>query len=398
MATLSGRGVGLALFILGTGILGATEYWDKTRTFVAYDAPLSLRHGHILTPAFEINLPDYYAIEILGTPFFGGPGLSCKTSSAFQYEWTLWKDGKIFQQSGSSAGNRAEIRRGVWFYAEKGRYQLDIDFLSDPSCANTENTRLVVEIDPDTARNFAASREPLELFSVIPIVLGLIVFFQSKKYPFVTPNILPSFPPTARTPEFTRATSIVASGSDSRSARTSLRGWSPLQTLRARRWSALGAGRTSPRTCVQFPLVARDAAKSVPTVSMVYVIFLWAFVPSWLAVGSSMHYIPAGLTVRVLGPRTVVGSKLAGETLSVWIDARNQWYFNSKPTTPRELPGLLRESLARQSSQVVYVDADDNVDFNVVVRAIDVVRREHAQVILITTRDRGDAAGAVPTK
>src|SRR5579862_3317155 len=168
MATLSGRGVGLALFILGTGILGATEYWDKTRTFVAYDAPLSLRHGHILTPAFEINLPDYYAVEILGTPFFGGPGLSRKTSSAFQYEWTLWKDGKIFQQSGSSAGNRAEIRRGVWFYAEKGRYQLDIDFLSDPSCANTENTRLVVEIDPDTARNFAASREPLELFSVIP--------------------------------------------------------------------------------------------------------------------------------------------------------------------------------------------------------------------------------------
>jgi biopolymer transport protein ExbD len=131
---------------------------------------------------------------------------------------------------------------------------------------------------------------------------------------------------------------------------------------------------------------------------MVYVIFLWAFVPSWLAVGSSMHYIPAGLTVRVLGPRTVVGSKLAGETLSVWIDARNQWYFNSKPTTQEELPRLLREGLARQASQVVYMDADDHVDFNVVVRAVDIVRREHAQVILITTRDRGDAAGAVPRK
>ena len=102
--------------------------------------------------------------------------------------------------------------------------------------------------------------------------------------------------------------------------------------------------------------------------------------------------------VRVLGPRTVVGSELAGETLAVWIDTQNQWYFNSKATTPEELPRLLRESLARQASQVVYVDADDNVDFNVVARAINVVRGEHAQVILITTRDRGDAAEAVPRK
>jgi biopolymer transport protein ExbD len=379
---------GIGLSVVALAVFVAAEYWYQTRTFIAFDENVSLRHGRVVTPDFEINLPHYYSIQIEGETYFTGPSAPCPDDSVFQSEWTLWKDGRIIPPTDDSDLEDRYVSNGPWlhgFNADEGRYHLDINFLSDPSCANSEGTRLTIQINPWDTDEYKSHLAPIEWLMLILAGAGLGMALRAKSQPFQADDASKDLASRlAEQAKFHHEGDVKPPpGHDGRSL--ALLGWSPLRSLRARGWPGFSTRPWERGSTAQFPVTVRNPAKALPSIALVLVLFLLVFWPAWVVL-VSLRQIPAGMIVRVMGPRTVAGGEFAGETLSVWIDARDRWYFNSKPTTPEELPGLLRETLARQASQVVYVDADDNADFNMVARAIDVVRREHAQVILITSK------------
>ena len=102
-------------------------------------------------------------------------------------------------------------------------------------------------------------------------------------------------------------------------------------------------------------------------------------------IGGAGRMPSVGLKVRVLGPRTVISGDLANEGLIVRIDDEEQWSLNSVPFTPEELPQALRARLARQPSQIVYLDAASGLEFSVAAHAISIIRHEDAVVILLTS-------------
>ena len=55
---------GLALVALGLGILGAWDWWTKTRIFTPLRVPLPLTAGESISPEFKINYDATYLIEI----------------------------------------------------------------------------------------------------------------------------------------------------------------------------------------------------------------------------------------------------------------------------------------------------------------------------------------------
>jgi biopolymer transport protein ExbD len=372
---------GVGILLLGLLVCGASVYWFSSRIFVALDEPISLHHGHNVSSEFKINVSEYYFIDIVPEEQLGTAGPSCSPESAVQSEWTLTRNGTPIQRSADwdfwGRGSSEGLSLGL-FLGPSGSYRLDINELADPRCLNVLKPRLLIETADDVRYSY---KDDATRFSCLGLVVaGAGVFLLLWRRPALFEEHR-QLEPLWDSPPDERITSA----------------WSPLAALRARRRAGFTLRPLEQGWNVQFPIAGRNPANAASMMAMACCLCMTLLVfPTYLL--HVMGTTPQGMMVRVLGPRTVVGSELAGETLALWIDARNQWYFNSKPTTPRELPRLLRDGLVRQASQVVYVGADDNLEFNAVARAIDIVRREHAQVILITTRDRADAAGAVPRK
>lgn len=55
---------GVALIILGVGILGIWNWWTKTRTFVPVSVPIPLVAGQGISSQFKLNFDGLYLIEI----------------------------------------------------------------------------------------------------------------------------------------------------------------------------------------------------------------------------------------------------------------------------------------------------------------------------------------------
>jgi biopolymer transport protein ExbD len=372
---------GIGLLVAGLLTCGATSCWLSSRIFVALDEPITLRHGHVVSSEFKINLREAQSIEIVPQHSDLAHSPQCSPDVVLQTEWTLKKNGEVVLRSQDAPYSGGGVLSGwsLWFFNEKpGTYRLDMSELADPSCLNVTKPRLRVEafgFDWGTYEDEAAC---IEWLAVTLAGAGLFLMLHSR----------------AESLHAHRKIEPVWEGTTDNQFGN---GWSPLAALRARRWAGFTTRPWQRASNFRIPLATRNPANAASMMAMACCLCMTLLVfPTYLL--HVMGTTPQGMMVRVLGPRTVVGSELAGETLALWIDARNQWYFNSKPTTPRELPRLLRDGLVRQASQVVYVGADDNLEFNAVARAIDIVQREHARAILITTRDRGDAAGAVPRK
>lgn len=67
-------------------------------------------------------------------------------------------------------------------------------------------------------------------------------------------------------------------------------------------------------------------------------------------------------------------------------DADPNLYLNSKLVTWADLPYELRKELLESPDRTVYVRGDDNISFLNVVSVMDIIRGEHAKVVLLTPR------------
>jgi biopolymer transport protein ExbD len=84
------------------------------------------------------------------------------------------------------------------------------------------------------------------------------------------------------------------------------------------------------------------------------------------------------------------------ETMSVYVTARGEFVVNGAPVAKRELKNRVAAELNQRASWLVYVEADDGVEFSEVTYAIDTIEGLGAQVFWITpaVRNEWDAARA----
>jgi biopolymer transport protein ExbD len=72
------------------------------------------------------------------------------------------------------------------------------------------------------------------------------------------------------------------------------------------------------------------------------------------------------------------------ETMSVYVTARGEFVVNGAPVAKRELKNRVAAELNRRTSWLVYVEADDSVEFSEVAYAMDTIEGLGAQVFWIT--------------
>lgn len=361
--------VGIIAILVGLGLFGSAVYWFQTRTFVALDQPVFLQHGHIVVPEFHINLSESYSVRIEMDDRLRPPYTVCSEESVLLTEWILRKNGQVIERykdtplDPSVYSYRTEIGG---FKAEKATYQIDVNELSDPSCLNAADPHLRIAIDGFAYDQYREWRVWVEWLAVLLAVVGVGLLIPSKALPFreegTDQRLTPWAPLTLHS-----------------------KGWELVKSIRERR-ARFRAGPWERGSLLHVPFVVSNPAQAIPTLSLCAVLCLLTTIwLPWWVIGGAERRTSVGLKIRVLGPRTVVSNDLANEWLIVRIDGEEHWSLNSVPVTPGELPRALRARLARQSSQIVYLDAASNLEFYVAARAIAIIRHEDAVVILLTS-------------
>lgn len=119
--------------------------------------------------------------------------------------------------------------------------------------------------------------------------------------------------------------------------------------------------------------------------------FLVVLTPMWILT-VLISKPGSGLNVTVLAPgaKPVTGDLLPAPVVVhleyVRPDVPPRVHINSITASWESLPVVLRQELrTRPPSWPVYFSADDDLHWQEVVRAIDIIKGEHARVVLLTT-------------
>ncbi len=94
-----------------------------------------------------------------------------------------------------------------------------------------------------------------------------------------------------------------------------------------------------------------------------------------------------GIYISVLAPAALNQSRVSEPPVPVVrVENPTRWYLNGDQLLPTELPAALKNVLKTRPDWTVYVVANPNVEFRDVVAAMDVIRGEHARIVLLTAR------------
>ena len=161
--------IAIILIILGIALPIGYRYWMSTRTFVPLDMPVSLSSGYVKTPEFEINLEGWYEIWINTRDQTSG----CRytpSDVSLAADYTVHRDG---HELAHSSGEYQYL--GHFFADRKGRYGLDIRFLSDTTCLNSRQPRVTVWT---SSNRYEYWSDWLRAFSAFLFLggLGILVF------------------------------------------------------------------------------------------------------------------------------------------------------------------------------------------------------------------------------
>jgi hypothetical protein len=91
-----------------------------------------------------------------------------------------------------------------------------------------------------------------------------------------------------------------------------------------------------------------------------------------------------GLYVAVgLSPK--LKSLMCGESWTVRIDARENWFLNSTKTSQNELAGVLSQRLGDKMNCAIYLDVDPSLPYAVAIEAISTIQKTRANVVVLLT-------------
>jgi hypothetical protein len=138
--------VGIGVFLAAAVLFFSTKYWVETRTLEALDMPVSLSRGTISTGPFSLNVHAFYSILVSlprgGDLVCDGVGLKTRRISSpdkLVVYHRPWQD-----QSHEAAENMTFGSFLGGFEGQPGRYNLQIQVLSDTGCLNSRGPRLFI--------------------------------------------------------------------------------------------------------------------------------------------------------------------------------------------------------------------------------------------------------------
>jgi len=332
--------VGIGLLILGIALFASIRYWMATRTFTPVDMPVSLAPGQIRTGSFLINLEGRYQIR-LDASDFNLIDPKCASLTPFKVRWGLHDRGKVFssERQGYLPGFLGD------FYSYKGTYDLDLEVLSDSSCLNSGHPRMKIY----TSRSdYEDEATPALWLSALPMAVGT--------------SLLGLFVLAHYRNRLSTATDITYSESIGQYFQ-----WAQRLPLKPA-FTALPF----------FGLVCALVLSWLVMFHMVFYEFGRRFRSNGLAV-FLMKSVPHPDHIERSAVPLVLKVKFAGPNLPPKI------YLNSKPLSWEELDRSLSAELSKQPAKVVYVEADTNLSWQDVLRALDVAHGLNARVVLLTS-------------
>jgi biopolymer transport protein ExbD len=338
--------VGFIALALALLVPWGYAHWLKTRTFKLVDKPVLLEAERIQTEDFEINLREFYHVQI-EVDYSSDYWVEERTCPFRYWEAADWR---VYRLSGRGHGTRelwassAEMREHgtfpIGFNGIRGKYQLEWNVPTASVCLNTRHPRLHVYATSFEYEEFGGFLQFVCIFlggTGILLVLraiGAAIFgrFMDKR----PPRIFPA---------------------------TELRNVIPWQRHRP---------------------MAR--IRDLPNFGLVYGFVLWVLVFLFMIF---VPLKPKGLLVDFRGVKTVGVEKSPWtETLGVYVDAQRGFFVNQQPVAREELRGRLQEELLRRGIWVIYFEADSNCLFMDAVYAIDTIQGLGAKLVWITPKMR----------
>jgi biopolymer transport protein ExbD len=330
-------------------LIAGIQFWHVTRIFVPLDIPVSLSRRHIQTGEFLINRDAIYEVSIEFAASSGFGQGDCEQLSyagkPLQTRWTAKRNGIPDTQAGRAHTDGCYLGG---LSAESGRYELDVEVLSDSGSLNALKPRLHIEAYWGAYLETEEIADYLSLwgaaFALVGASLLCLSSFSTRK---ASPSVL---------------LQIVAP-----------RG-SPFP-IRRRDLPLVGPSRI-------LPLAGYAYAVFWSLLLVVHLMWFASFARHWFA-------IPA----RLIRPGVIAANADRRETgLLVYVDRNGLLYLNSKLVTREALPAALEYELARRGDRSVYVEGDSGAEAGVVIRAMDIVRGVGGKVVMMTPRMRAEAA------
>jgi biopolymer transport protein ExbD len=349
--------VSVSLLCAGIMLFPAFNHWVVTRTWVAVNMPISLKAGHVKADNFYVNVSTVYHIEIEleGYEYWRYP--DCQDYKVIQSRWWLSRNGSVSATWKDHWDRYWDLgpddpMSGVYlgaFRSSTGRYNLDVEILSDSTCLQPFHPRLRVYADNSDFAHGGWIRATALLVSWA--LVGISVAFL-----------------------------LVSSVAPVQTQVTHGKRFAIFDKLRAERESA------------RRKLALMGPASILPNIGyaygLTYLIVFLAFAPFILGKFMSSRGIPA----RLLRPGVIqVSTDRQTTGLLVYVDRRGSLYLNSKPVTGEGLPRALEDEFARRADWSVYVEGDPDVQYQAVVQAMDLVRSAQGKVIMLTPNMRAEA-------
>ena len=345
-----------SLCLIGAGLIlfPAYKHWVSTRTWVVVDMPISLAPGHIKSGNFPINISTDYHIGIqLQGHDWRYP--DCLDYEIIQTRWWLFRDGHVtyrwvdfwanyFNETSDSPARGSYLGT---FQSGHGFYNLDIEMVSDATCLQPYHPHLRVYADDDdyVRGGFVYEMALFGSFALIGIAVAFLLI-----------------------------SSLV-----------------PLET-KIRHGDSLAIFHTLVlnHEPTRRKLLLMGPASTLPTIGYVYaltcLILFLVNAPFYLADWRQNY----GLRARTLLPGIIQPNTDQETGLLVYVDQHGGMYLNSKPIAAEQLQHALEVELSRRPDWSVYVEGDLNVEYQAVIRAMDLVRSAHGEVIMLTPKMRAE--------
>lgn len=354
--------VGISLIVLALGLYLGAHHWVATHTFVAFDAPVTFKDGHLKTGNFYVNLKADYAVDLDVSQTHsnqGGCRTSWSTDARVNTQWKLFRDNQVLDDTLEL--DHAEVE-SVFYHPSSfwvpgtaggytvhssfpsdrfGYYNLDIEVASSSACFDMGRPRLRVHTSSD---NYTLAKVIAGMFATAGLTLLVLAAARQVKQPTV------------------RHEGLVLIGKESGPH------YIPASVRPRRAFSTLP----------QFGLVlAVPVAPCLILLSMVY--------GAWCC--------SIGIPVSTRDPGSVTRNADATPPLVLRLKFNEGstpfLYLNSSLVSAEELAIRLKAELEHRPIRTVYLQADDDVELQDVVHAIDMVRAWQAKVVLMG-RDKQD--------
>jgi biopolymer transport protein ExbD len=320
---------------MGSVLFGGAIRWLAPHPHLAFEMPVSLSPGHVITGDFSVNPGTLYYLDIeldKQAPMRA----HCEPRSVLSTRWVLSSDGGAEQ--GGSPWEDTGLTIADLYSEKTTRYAFDVEILPGGSCLNDRNPRLKVQTHPYPSDLYVA----LTWLSIVPVGIGLVMLTR--------PHI-------------------------------------------SRRYSTVEVARMFPDMVLHNVLPIRKHAPlrlihDPPHWPLFFVAILSFLIFAFMSFGP---FPSKGLLVTLKNRDAVAWENSPWpEALEVYVRAPARFFVNGQEVSRNDLHAKLIEQLSRRPEWTVYFEAEPDVLFMQAAYTIDTIQACQAKLVWITPKMRDD--------